>query len=301
MGQASLSLASLGDQLDFLVRAPLHPTLLPVGALALVHAVRVSHATRQITGGHKSQVGVWQGFLLNQTLMFAGVVISGMLLGLPSLLLVALPVVVLYGGVHVLLDVTQTGKMLLNAQDKEFVGLLMDLSFALLDGILRAEGIIDLGIEVVRKHPSAEIASSLFAVFFNAGLIGGGVPLLIDLFKLDSPSGDWGIRSPTWAKNPFFGTNDIVSATFLTYVYLALTSPAPAQYPLVGGIIRNLGLDSLSNRDIRTFCSLLLGVYLLTEKALQLSQQTPSASKPISSKNGSVNGTPKSRKQVSRK
>ena len=30
----------------------------------------------------------------------------------------------------------------------------MDLSFALLDGVFRAEGIIDLGIEAVSKHPT---------------------------------------------------------------------------------------------------------------------------------------------------
>ncbi|KAJ1026966.1 hypothetical protein NDA16_002259 [Ustilago loliicola] len=64
----------------------------------------------------------------------------------------------------------------------------MDLSFALLDGILRAEGIIDLGVEPVRQHPSPAISSSLFAILLNSAIVGGGVPLLIDLFRLDSSS-----------------------------------------------------------------------------------------------------------------
>lgn len=124
MGQASFSLATFGDQLEAWSQTPLHPTFLPVGTLALIHAARVSHATRQVAGSHKSRLGVWQGFLLNQILMFGGVIISNMLLGTPSLVLVAWPVVLLYGGVHVALDVTPLGKMLLDAQDVEFVGIL---------------------------------------------------------------------------------------------------------------------------------------------------------------------------------
>lgn len=116
------ALASIGDQLDFWSRSPVHSALLPVGALALVHAARVSHGTRQVAGSHKYRLTVWQGFLLNQILMFGGVVISGMLLGIPSALLTAWPVVVLYGGMHVLLDVTPLGRLLLQAQDIELVG-----------------------------------------------------------------------------------------------------------------------------------------------------------------------------------
>ncbi|SPO23882.1 uncharacterized protein UTRI_03595_B [Ustilago trichophora] len=303
MGQASFSLTTFGDQLEAWSRTPLHPTFLPVGALALIHAARVSHATRQVAGSHKNRLGVWQGFLLNQILMFGGVVISNMLLGTPSLVLVAWPVVLLYGGVHVVLDVTPLGKVLLELQDIELVGILMDLSFALLDGILRAEGIIDLGVELVRKHPSTEISTSISAALLNSAIIGGGVPLLIDLFKLDSPTGEWGIRTPTWAKDPFSGTNDIISATLLAYVYLGLSSPASAQFPLIGGMMNNFGLDGLGERDIRTFCSLLLGAGLLAEKAVKLAQETPrQKARPISSsKNGSSNGSAKSRKQSSKK
>lgn len=116
-------LASIGDQLSNWSQTPLHP-LFPVGALGLIHAVRVSHATRQVAGSHKSRLGVWQGLVLNQILMFGGVVISGMLLGVPSPLLSAWPVVALYGGVHVALDVTPAGKALLHAQDIELVGTL---------------------------------------------------------------------------------------------------------------------------------------------------------------------------------
>lgn len=124
MGQGGLPLVSIGERLDSWSRSPLHPTLLPVGALALVHAVRVSHATRQVAGSKKCRLGLWQGFLLNQILMFGGVVVSGMLLAVPSLLLIGWPIVVLYGGVHVLLDITPGGMLLLSAQEVEFMGIL---------------------------------------------------------------------------------------------------------------------------------------------------------------------------------
>lgn len=121
--QPTLSLASIGDQLALYSR-PLHPTFLPYGALGLIHAARVSHATRQVAGSHKCRLGLWQSFLLNQILMFSGVVLSGMLLGIPSPLLGSWPFVVLYGGMHVLLDVTPGGKWLLNLQDQELVGMM---------------------------------------------------------------------------------------------------------------------------------------------------------------------------------
>lgn len=193
----------------------------------------------------------------------------------------------------------------------------MDLAFALLDGILRAEGIIDLGIEPVRRHTSSEVASSLFAALLNAALIGGGVPLLMDMFKLDSPTGDWGVRTPMWAKQPFSGTNDIFSSTLLAFVYLALIRSTAKQFPIVAGTLEALGLDKLSNRDVRTFCSLLLGSILLAEKATMLSLAASASSKSVAPKlrnatsaaveksnghkNGFANSNVESRKQASRK
>lgn len=193
----------------------------------------------------------------------------------------------------------------------------MDLSFALLDGILRAEGIIDLGVEPVLRHPSPEISTSIFAVLINSAIIGGGVPLLIDLLKLDSPTGEWGIRTPSWANNPFKGTNDIFSASLLGFVYLVLSSSSvPAQFPFVYGVVELFGLDKLSNTEVRTFCSLLLGALLLAEKATMLLTAVRPVSKPIATRTrdavaplktptarkiDTVNGSVKHRKQMSRK
>lgn len=193
----------------------------------------------------------------------------------------------------------------------------MDLSFAVLDGILRAEGIIDLGIEPVRRHVSPDVSSSLLAVLLNSALIGGGVPLLIDMFKLDSPTGDWAVRTPTWARQPFSGTNDMISAALLGFVYLALTDSKSNQTSLVISTVEGLGLNKLSNSDVRTFCSLLLGSILLAEKATVLSLATNASPKPVASKtrsgqaaaagnqniqgNGAPNGSVKNRKQASRK
>ncbi|CDU26190.1 uncharacterized protein SPSC_06384 [Sporisorium scitamineum] len=307
MIQDSLALASIGDQLEFWSRSPLHPTLLPVGALALVHAARVSHATRQVAGSHKYRLTLWQGFLLNQILMFGGVVVSGVLLGIPSPLLVAWPVVVLYGGMHVLLDVSPVGKLLLRAQDLEFIGIFMDLSFALLDGVLRAEGIIDLGVEPVLRHTSPQVSTSFFAAVLNSAIIGGGVPLLIDMFKLDSPTGEWGVRTPFWVKHPLKGTDDALSAALLAFVYLSLSGSPSAQLPLVASVVETTGLDKLSNRDVRTFCSLLLGSILLAEKATVLSLTMSTVSKPVASSSRAVTAAAggksntKNRKQASRK
>lgn len=124
MPQSTLSLAHLGDNLDAWSRSPLHPTLLPIGFLALVHAIRVSHATRQVAGSHRNKLGTWQSFLLNQILMFGGVVVSGMLLGIPSPLFRGSSVVVLYGGVHLVLHVAGLGNLLLKVQDHVFLGTL---------------------------------------------------------------------------------------------------------------------------------------------------------------------------------
>ncbi|TKY88488.1 hypothetical protein EX895_002476 [Sporisorium graminicola] len=280
----NLALASIGDKLEYWSRSPLHPTLLPVGALALIHAARISHATRQVAGSHSYRLTVWQGFVLNQILMFGGVVVSGLLLGIPSPVLVAWPLVVLYGGVHILLDVSSVGKVLLRMQDLEFVGLFMDLSFALLDGVLRAEGIIDLGVEPVLRHTSPRVSTSLFAALLNSAIIGGGVPLLIDMFKLDSSTGEWGLRTPVWMKHPFKGTNDALSATLLAFVYLALAGSTSAQLPVVAGVVEASGLDKLRSREVRTFCSLMLGAILLAEKATVLSLASSAVPKRATSR-----------------
>lgn len=169
----------------------------------------------------------------------------------------------------------------------------------------------------VLRHPSSAVSTSLFAALLNSAIIGGGVPLLIDLFKLDSPTGEWGIRTPAWVKHPLKGTNDMFSATLLAFVYLALTSSSiSARFPLVAGVVDSLGLNKLSNRDVRTFCSLLLGAILLAEKATLLSMASSPHSKPAAATvraaadasekqsartNGTANGNAKNRKHSSRK
>lgn len=56
--------------------------------------------------------------------MFGGVVVSGMLLGIPSPLFRGSSVVVLYGGVHLVLHVAGLGNLLLKVQDHVFLGTL---------------------------------------------------------------------------------------------------------------------------------------------------------------------------------
>ena len=212
----------------------------------------------------------------------------------------------------------------------------MDLSFAVLDGVLRAEGIIDLGVEPVslcyihftllskhttgwltlrstfqvRQHLSPQVSSSLFAALLNSAIIGGGVPLLIDMFKLDSPIGDWGLRTPAWVRHPLKGTNDALSATLLAFVYLTLTASISARFSFVHDIVQVARLDKLSTRDIRTFCSLLLGSILLAEKATVLSLTKNPSPKLIAPRSRAVaaaeksngrNTGAKNRKQTSRR
>lgn len=308
MGHISFPTLNLvGDQLDAWSKIPLHPTLLPFGVLVCIHAARVSHAARQVAGSHKYRLSVWQGFLLNQILMFSGVILSGFLLGIPSPLLTAWPVIALYGGMHVLLDLTPLGKLLLQAQDIPSIGQLMDLFFAILDGTLRAEGIIDLGILPVRNHPNKEISNSIFAAILNAAIIGGAVPLFIDLFKLDSATGEWGVRTPKWAKDLRKDTNDLVSAGLTGLVYLVLVEPK--RFPLFADVVKVVGLDVLSEREVRVLCAELLGSWLLAEKALALSKQSkllqggnPKAitnTRPIAA--AAANGSSKSPRKGSRK
>ncbi len=128
--------------------------------------------------------------------------------------------------------------------------------------------------------------------------MGGGIPLLIDLFRLDSTTGEWGVRSPAWAKNPFSGTNDMLSSAFLALVYLTLASPATAPIALLRDALHAFGAESLDARDVRTLCSLLLGSILLSEKATVLSNQQ---AQHEMAKNGSVNGNTKSKSKSARK
>ncbi|PWZ03800.1 hypothetical protein BCV70DRAFT_170870 [Testicularia cyperi] len=273
------TLLAIADSIDHRGKPAIHQTYLPIGPLALLHAIRVSHATRQVQGGRASQVGVFQSFLLNQILMFGGVVLSGFLLGIPSPLLLAPDVILLYGGTHVLLTVSGLGMKLLAVSEEFSVGLTMDLAFSILDGIMRSEGILDLGVGEVVRHSSVSISRSLFAALVNAAIIGGVVPLLIELFRLDSSVGHWTVAAtpPGWFRNPFAGTNDLWSSALVALVYLGLSqhplvasSPfnffPPSSWSLSSSVPGQKQTDALDQRVIKTLCALLLATILTLER-----------------------------------
>jgi len=53
-------------------------TQIPVAVLSLVHAVRISHATRMLSGAARAQLGLFQSLVLNMIVLFGSSTLLGM-------------------------------------------------------------------------------------------------------------------------------------------------------------------------------------------------------------------------------
>lgn len=78
-----------------------------------MHAVRISHATRQLSGGTQSRLRLFQSVVLDLIVLFGGATLVALLLGAPLPILISPVSVVLYSSVHALLFVTGLGDALL--------------------------------------------------------------------------------------------------------------------------------------------------------------------------------------------
>ncbi|EPQ29749.1 uncharacterized protein PFL1_02968 [Pseudozyma flocculosa PF-1] len=264
-------LAVLADRLDVALQTPIHQVYLPVGYLGLLHAIRVSHATRQVGGGLGSKLNLYQSVLLNQILLFGGVALSSLLLGLPCPMLASGQVILLYAGTHVALTLSGIGTALLKLNDNWTMGVAMDIFFSALDGIFRADGVLALGVDIVRTHPSALISTSYLASIVNGAIVGGATPLIIDVLRLDSASGDWTVRTPRWIKDPWAGTQDLLSAAMVSTAYLACidggfaASTNPFLGPLADAVSFNLG-SGVTAREARTMSMVLMSSILVAQR-----------------------------------
>ena len=116
--------------------------------------------------------------------------------------------------------------------------------------------------------------------------MGGAVTIMIDMFKLDSKTGDWGLRTPISFKNPLAGTTDVWSAALVSWLYIALTDKqlglktyrfiSTYAGPLTG-LLPSVG-DGVTIREARTICGIVLGLILTLERLNRLSAELSSTS-----------------------
>lgn len=119
---ASYILATAADLTEFLSKTHVHSPFVrlrsdqvPVAFLSLMHAVRTSHATRQLSGGVHSRMRLFQSLVLNLIVLFAAPTLVALLLGAPVPILTAPLSVALYSVVHTVLYCTGLGDALLHA------------------------------------------------------------------------------------------------------------------------------------------------------------------------------------------
>lgn len=222
--------------------SPYLPFALPA-LLTLCHALRVSLATSQVQGGPR-RIPITQSIALLWILLFGGWTIVQLGLGgstplfQPDVQLAA----GIYAAVHTVAIFSGWNQLVIQmvSRSPNTVGLSVDLLCCAIDAICRMQGIISLGIEPVRGHPSP------ITPFLTSALIGGGGPILIGLLDLSSPS--WKVQTPTWLSDPFgLMALDIWSAALVGWVYSQLTS-----------VRGSSGLTLLDNRDAAMVGSALL-------------------------------------------
>lgn len=184
-------------------------TQIPVALLSVVHAVRISHATRMLSGAPRAQLGLFQSLVLNMIVLFGSSTLLGMwmrltiamLLGIPAPILLSPVAIVLYLSVHLVLEWTGLGLTLVRLHTSASTGLVVDLILAAIDAICRSEAIANMGLAQIRRHPNPLVAKSLLVQLIAGALISGGVPLLAATFQLHSPQGHWQLLTPPWLRD----------------------------------------------------------------------------------------------------
>ena len=222
-------LAAAADWTETLAKRHVHTAYVPITILTILHTVRVSHATRQISGGKNSRLGLFQSVVLDQIVLFAGSSILGtsaltaLALGMPLPILIAPFAIALYSSVHILTSITGIGDVLLALHAHPVIGLVIDLVFCAVDALARSEGIVNLGFGMLAAHPDSRISSALSAKLFTGALLSGGMPLVAQGFQLSSPVGAWGPTAPAWLQKPallFFP--DLIGGVVVALVHVIL-------------------------------------------------------------------------------
>ncbi|WFD45128.1 hypothetical protein MPSI1_003805 [Malassezia psittaci] len=235
---ASYILATAADITEFLASTKLHTSYLPIAFLSVLHAVRISHATRMLSGGLRSRVHLFQSVVLDLIVLFGGATMVALLLGEPLPILISPVTILVYASVHVLLYITGIGTALLKLHSKLGIAyvnesnLSMDILLAAIDAICRSEAIASLASIKLRQHPDPSVSHSLFAQMMIGALISGGVPLLVGIFNLDSPAGLWSFGTPAWLQRPSLLLSplpDLIGGVIVSMLILLLTSSSKEQ------------------------------------------------------------------------
>lgn len=277
----------------------LHPTWLPIPALTLIHALRVSLGTCQVQGGPR-KLPLLQSVVLAWILLFGGWCILNVALAQPCPLLDAGVqwTALVYGLVHAaaVLSGFQSSLLAAIAKSPGGFGLAFDLFVNLIDAVCRADGIISLGVAPVATH------TSFLTPLLTSALIGGGGPLLIGLLNLESP--DWRLQAPTWLRNPTgLLAVDIWSASVVGLAYKALSAPVLAGDRLprgllgpAGPVVEQAGRPLLSHNEAKLVGSVIL-FSLLTVNRLRVA--AASVNPQAVTAKSTPNGTPKKGKKSS--
>lgn len=199
---SSYILGTAADWQDLVWRTHIHDRFIPIAVLSVVHAVRISHGTRMLSGGIYGRLGLFQSVVLNLIVLFGASCLLSLLLGMPSPLLMSPFAIALYTSVHTILYVSGLGTFFVQLHSRPSLARWIDLSFACIDAVCRTEGIVNMGLVQVQRHPNPVIASSWFVQILAGALVSGGMPLIAATFQLHSPMGLWQLGTPAWVQQP---------------------------------------------------------------------------------------------------
>ncbi|WFD21258.1 hypothetical protein MCAP1_003519 [Malassezia caprae] len=264
---SSYILGTVADWQELVWKQHLHPVYIPVAVLSLAHAVRISHATRMLSGAARAQLGLFQSLVLNMIVLFGSSTLLGthapltpaMLLGLPAPILLSPLAIVVYSIVHLVLEGTGLGLALVRLHTSASMGLVVDVVLAAIDAVCRSEAIANMCLTQIRRHPNPLVAKSLFVQLIAGALISGGVPLIAATFQLHSPQGHWQLLTPPWLRNAsLLMYADLWGGALVAVVMTLLTSgdvearfpwlPRPApRLALWLQAVRKLDLHSVKN------------------------------------------------------
>ncbi|WFD34262.1 hypothetical protein MCUN1_001099 [Malassezia cuniculi] len=226
---ALTALSDAADWTEAFVRHPVYNAYMPITLLTILHTLRVSHATRMISGGKNSRLGLFQSVILDQIVLFAGSSILALAIGMPLPIMIAPFPIVLYSSVHILTSVTGFGDLLLDLHSHPVTGLFMDIVLCTIDALARTEGIVGLGFGMLAAHPDPRVANALTAKLFAGAILSGGIPLVAQAFQLTSPTGAWAPTAPAWLQRPaLLLFPDLIGGVLLALVHVVLTHGAHA-------------------------------------------------------------------------
>ena len=222
---SSYILGTAADWQDLVWRTHIHEKLIPIAVLSVVHAVRISHGTRMLSGGIHGRLGLFQSIVLNLIVLFGSSCLLSLLLGMPSPLLMSPFAIALYTSVHTILYVSGLGTFFVQLHSKPSLARCFDLVLACIDAVCRTEGIVNLGLVQVQRHANPVIASSWFVQILAGALVSGGMPLIAATFHLHSPMGLWQMGTPAWVQQPSRLLHaDLIGGAVASLLLLVLTS-----------------------------------------------------------------------------